>query len=335
MSDPILEVKDVGKEFTTGGWVDDLIGARETVHAVQDVSLKLHAEETVALVGESGCGKSTIAKVIMGIHSPTRGGVFFQNKKLTSKQVSEKPIQMIFQDPGESLNPRRTVGANIATPLKHQGMSDIPSRIDTLLDQMGLDPAVKNRYPTSFSGGQKQRIAIARALATDPEVLIADEPVSGLDVSVQAKIINLLDDLQSNRDLSLLIISHNLGVVKTISDRIEIMYMGKIVERGKTDDVFSHPAHPYTRALLSAIHTPETGESTDRIILDGELPSPKNPPSGCPFHTRCQEYIGDVCESKEPDFIHESDNPNRQIIGSDHETRCHLYAEEQVKPRKF
>ncbi|MFP9191407.1 ABC transporter ATP-binding protein [Natrialbaceae archaeon A-CW1-1] len=327
MSTPLLELEQIEKTFTSGGKIDRLLGYDEAVEAVSDVSFKLFEDETVALIGESGCGKSTLAKIIMGIHSPTQGQVRFKGDPLTSKQISEQPIQIIFQDPAESLNPRKTVGANIATPLRLRGVSDVDTRIDELLTQMGMDPSVKNRYPNAFSGGQKQRIAITRALATDPELLIADEPVSGLDVSVQAQIINLLDSLQSKENLSLLLISHNLGVVRTISDRVEIMYLGKIVERGKTEDVFTNPSHPYTQALLSAVHLPEPDSHSDRIILKGDLPSPTTPPSGCRFHTRCPAYIGDVCERDIPVFQSNSSNPNWKVDGNGHEARCHHLSE--------
>ncbi|AEN07578.1 oligopeptide/dipeptide ABC transporter, ATPase subunit (plasmid) [halophilic archaeon DL31] len=303
MSDtPILELHNVQKYFKSGGRIERILGEQEIIQAVENVSLEVHPKETVALIGESGCGKSTVAKTVIGLHEETDGEVRFKGEPLTSDNVSEKGIGMVFQDPAESLNPRRTVGAILAGPLKQRGVEDIDSEIDELLEQVGLGTGVQNRYPGTFSGGQKQRIAIARALASDPELLIADEPVSGLDVSVQAKIINLLNELQEEMDLSLLLISHNLGVVRTIAHRVNIMYLGEIVERGATNQVFTDPGHPYTQALLSAIHLPEPGSRTERVILSGELPNPASPPSGCRFHTRCPE-ARKACAEEHPDRV--------------------------------
>lgn len=299
---PILELRNLQKYFRSGGRLERFLGEQEIIQAVEDVSLEVHSKETVALIGESGCGKSTVAKTVIGLHEPTDGEVRFKGEPLTSDNVSEKGIGMVFQDPAESLNPRRTVGAILAGPLKQRGVEDVGSEIDELLEQVGLETGVQNRYPGTFSGGQKQRIAIARALASDPELLIADEPVSGLDVSVQAKIINLLNELQEEMDLSLLLISHNLGVVRTIAHRVNIMYLGEIVERGGTDEVFTDPGHPYTQALLSAIHLPEPGSRTERVILSGELPNPASPPSGCRFHTRCPN-AREACTTGHPDRV--------------------------------
>lgn len=299
---PVLELRNLQKYFTSGGRIDRLFGEQEVIQAVENVSLEVNPRETVALIGESGCGKSTVAKTVIGLHEATDGDVLFRGEPLTAENVSGKAIGMVFQDPAESLNPRRTVGAILAGPLKQRGVDDVDAEIDDLLEQVGLEPNVKNRYPGTFSGGQKQRIAIARALASDPELLIADEPVSGLDVSVQAKIINLLNELQEEMDLSLLLISHNLGVVRTVAHRVNIMYLGEIVERGATDDVFTNPGHPYTQALLSAIHLPKPTAKTDRTVLTGDLPSPSSPPSGCRFHTRCPE-AREACTTEHPERV--------------------------------
>lgn len=308
MTDPILEINGLKKNFVSGGIIEEFLGEKTVVNAVDEVDLEIFPNETVALIGESGCGKSTVAKTIMGIHPATEGEVIFDGKPLTKQNIGQKPVQIIFQDPGESLNQRKTIGNIIATPLKLRGVTNVEERVGELLEKVGLSSQVKNRYPGAFSGGQKQRIAIARALATEPEVLIADEPVSGLDVSVQAKIINLLNDLQEEMGLSMLLISHNLAVVRSIADRVDIMYLGRIVERGHSEDVFENPSHPYTDALLSAIHTPDPTKTRDRVILSGELPSPEDPPSGCRFHTRCP-HAREVCSRSEPD--------NYEIEGDD------------------
>lgn len=300
MSDPILEINGLRKDFVSGGFIEELLGEKTVVNAVDEVNMRLYPNETVALIGESGCGKSTVAKTVMGLHPATEGEILFRGEPLTKANVGQKSIQIIFQDPGESLNQRKTIGNILATPLRIRGVDDVEARVEELLDKVGLSPQVKNRYPGAFSGGQKQRIAIARALASDPDVLIADEPVSGLDVSVQAKIINLLNDLQEEMGLSMLLISHNLAVVRSIADRVNIMYLGRIVERGQSEDVFQRPSHPYTEALLSAIHVPDPTVASDRVILAGELPSPENPPSGCRFHTRCP-YAREVCARETPE----------------------------------
>ncbi len=321
----VLEVFELQKYFKSGGRLDRFLGEQEIVQAVENVSFHLRENETLALIGESGCGKSTVAKTLIGIHEPTDGTILFDGKELSPEAVRTSPIQMIFQDAGESLNPKKTVGRILATPLKFNGTANVDERIDELLSQVGLDPSVKNRYPSTFSGGQKQRIAIARALASDPEVLIADEPVSGLDVSVQAKIINLLDELTSKMGVSLLVISHNLGVVRTIADRVHIMYLGEIVEKGTTEDVFESPAHPYTRALLSSIHIPDPTMKLERVELPGELPDPSNPPEGCRFRTRCPQYIGDVCDRENPVLRSQSSNPEWPITGDEHSSACHKH----------
>lgn len=323
--DTVLEVSELQKYFKSGGRLDRLLGEQEIVQAVENVSFHLKENETLALIGESGCGKSTVAKTLIGIHEPTNGTILFNGEELSPEKVRTSPIQMIFQDAGESLNPKKTVGRILATPLKLNDTQNVDERIDELLSQVGLDPSVKNRHPGTFSGGQKQRIAIARALASDPEILVADEPVSGLDVSVQAKIINLLDELTSKMGVSLLVISHNLGVVRTIAERVHIMYLGEIVEKGRTEDIFESPAHPYTKALLSSIHIPDPTKKLDRVELPGELPDPSNPPDGCRFRTRCPQYIGDVCDQQNPQLQSQSSNPEWPIPGDEHSSACHKH----------
>lgn len=327
MTDPILEVRGLQKQFVTGGFINRALGNHDTIHAVERVDFRLSKGETLALIGESGCGKSTVAKSIMGVHEPTAGEVLYDGTRLSSEMVPQTPIQIIFQDPAESLNPRKTVGSNIAKPLRLRNESNVGERVDDLIRRVGLETNIKNRYPGSFSGGQKQRIAIARALASDPEVLIADEPVSGLDVSVQAKIINLLQDIQDDMDLSLLVISHNLGIVRTIADRVCIMYLGEIVEKGPTDEIFTRPAHPYTKMLIDSIQLPDpTPGEQNRSTLTGEPPSAKSPPGGCKFHTRCPAYIGEICEASQPELTGESSNPEIPL-GQRHEVSCHLVSE--------
>ncbi|WP_256301750.1 ABC transporter ATP-binding protein [Haloarchaeobius salinus] len=323
----VLEVENLQKYFTSGGRIDRIFGEQKTIQAVEDVSFHLGKNETLALIGESGCGKSTVAKTLIGIHEPTEGEIRFKGELMTPEKVRTSPIQLIFQDASESLNQKKTVGSILATPLKLNGNNNTNERINELLTKVGLDPSVKNRHPGTFSGGQKQRIAIARALASDPELLIADEPVSGLDVSVQAKIINLLDKLTSEMGVSLLVISHNLGVVRTISDRVHIMYMGEIVEKGDTEDVFERPAHPYTRALLSSIHVPDPSIQMERVELPGELPDPSDPPEGCRFSTRCPQYIGSVCDEVNPELTESSSNSEWPIQGNDHCSACHKHDE--------
>lgn len=321
----VLEVENLKKYFTSGGRIDRMFGQQETIQAVEDVSFHIRENETLALIGESGCGKSTVAKTLIGIHEPTDGKIRFNGELMVPEKVRTSPIQMIFQDASESLNQKKTVGNILATPLRLNGNDDPDARINELLTKVGLDPSVKNRHPGTFSGGQKQRIAIARALASDPELLIADEPVSGLDVSVQAKIINLLDELTSEMGVALLVISHNLGVVRTISDRVHIMYMGKILEKGGTENVFEYPANPYTKALLSSIRVPDPSVKLDRIELPGELPDPSDPPPGCRFSSRCPQYIGDVCDKIDPELTEESSNPEWPVRGDNHSSACHKH----------
>ncbi|MFH1498869.1 MAG: oligopeptide/dipeptide ABC transporter ATP-binding protein [Verrucomicrobiota bacterium] len=310
MSTPLLELRDVRTHFPlAGGW---LRGARnQVVKAVDGVSLQLAAGEVLGLVGESGCGKSTLARTILQLAPTTSGSVWLEGRRLTDASDAELQsarlrLQMVFQDPFASLNPRQTVFATLSEVLTVHRMrpaGEIPARVADLLELVGLPKRLMGKYPHEFSGGQRQRIAIARALAMEPRVLIADEPVSALDVSVQAQIINLLGDLVGRLNLGLIFIAHDLSVVKHLSDRIAVMYLGKIVESGRAVDVMESPTHPYTRALISAIPVVRTASSTEakpeRIRLAGDPPSPINPPAGCPFHPRCT-FAVDQCRTKAP-----------------------------------
>lgn len=273
-----------------------LFSHRQFVHAVNDVSFSIKEKETVGLVGESGCGKSTLGRALIRLIRPTSGKIFFEGKEITNLdgkalRHSRRGFQMIFQDPASSLDPRFTVEQIIGEALDIHRLIPMKQgrreRVHQLLADVGLDPSHAGRYPHEFSGGQRQRIGIARALAVEPKLIVCDEPVSALDVSVQAQIINLLEDLQKERGLSYLFIAHDLAVVEHISDRILVMYLGKIVESGPSTEVCGRPRHPYTKALISAVPSLDASNGQKRIVLEGDLPSPINPPSGCPFHTRC------------------------------------------------
>ena len=300
--DTFLGVRDLVKFYPLrGGIFSRKIGM---VQAVQGVSFDLAKGETLGLVGESGCGKSTLARVIIQLEKPTSGDVIFKGRNLAGLSRKElfpvrRQIQIIFQDPYSSLNPRMTVGEIIRDPLivhKQGSRGEQNSKTKHLVSCVGLSPDVLDRYPHEFSGGQRQRVGIARSLALDPELIIADEPVSSLDVSVQSQVLNLLVSLQKEFGLTYIFISHDLSVVEYLSDRIMIMYLGKIVETGAAKEIFSHPAHPYTRALMEAIPVPDPARGEKKIILKGETPSPVNPPSGCAFHPRCPYVIKECRE---------------------------------------
>ncbi len=305
---PILELRDVRTHFpiSSGFLFKRHVG---TVKAVDGVTLSVARGEVLGLVGESGCGKSTLARTILQLVPTTGGTVVLSGQNLTTSNTAEiltarRDLQMVFQDPYASLNPRMTVFDTLAEPLLVHGVSspaDINVRVATLMRTVGLAPRFMQKYPHEFSGGQRQRIAIARALALEPKVIIADEPVSALDVSIQAQILNLLAQLVRKMNLSLVFIAHDLSVVKHISDRIAVMYLGKIVELGRAVDVIERPRHPYTRALVSAIPTPDPDieRTRRRIVLPGDPPSPINPPSGCSFHPRCP-YARDICKATVP-----------------------------------
>ena len=289
---PILEVRDLVKHYESGGLFRR---SSPPVRAVEGVSFEVARGETLALVGESGCGKSSVGRTVIRLQEPTAGSVRFEGQDVfalgrTELRQMRRRMQIIFQDPYSSLNPRMTVGQAVAEGIEIHRLARgaaVARRVEALLAEVGLDPSYARRYPHEFSGGQRQRIGIARALAVEPSFIVCDEPVSALDVSVQAQVINLLADLQTRRGLSYLFIAHDLAVVRQIAHRIAVMYLGHIVELGTTEAVLRNPRHPYTQALLSAVPEPDPGLQRARITLEGDLPSPADPPSGCPFHTRC------------------------------------------------
>jgi oligopeptide transport system ATP-binding protein len=327
MAQPLLQVKNLKKYFPIkGGIFSKTVGH---VQAVDDISFDLYPGETVGLVGESGCGKSTAARTILRLIEPTGGEVFFEGQdilKLGKKPMRalRRQMQIIFQDPYASLNPRMTVASIVGEPLEIHRIAKgraKEERVANILEKVGLRPEHMRRYPHEFSGGQRQRIGIARALALNPKLIIGDEPVSALDVSIQAQVINLLEDLQHEFNLTYLIIAHDLSVVEHISDRVAVMYLGKIVELATDRELYENPSHPYTEALLSAVPRPDPSIKKQRIILPGDVPSPINPPSGCRFHTRCL-YAKADCKTVEPPL---------QDIGDGHYVACHYWKEVQAK----
>lgn len=297
----LLETSGLEKYFDqTGGLLDRLLSGREYVHAVDDVDLTVHESETLAVVGESGCGKSTLGRAILNLDRPTAGSVSFRGTELVGlSQKKMRPyrrdMQMIFQDPLAPLNPRQTVGEILRAPLSVHGIgdgrADRRKRVESMLERIGLKASHIDRYPHQFSGGQQQRVGIARALILEPDLLIADEPVSALDVSVQAQILGLLEDLKEEMGLSMMFITHDLSVVRYIADRVAVMYLGEIVETAPVDELFSDPNHPYTKSLLSAVPRIDQEARQERIVLRGSVPSPVSPPAGCRFHTRCPAVI--------------------------------------------
>lgn len=318
----LLEVTDLVKHFPIkSGVVIDREVAQ--VRAVDGVSLTLNEGETLGLVGESGSGKSTLCRAILQLIRPTSGSVRFAGEELVGRSPRElrrlrREIQMIFQDPYASLNPRKRVGQIIGDPLELHGLAsgaDLKRKVQELLDRVGLRAEHYNRFPHEFSGGQRQRIGIARAVALQPKLVIADEPVSALDVSVQAQIINLLKELQEDFGLSYLFVAHDLGVIRQVSDRVAVMYLGKVVENADADSLYGHPLHPYSNALLSAVPIPDPKRNTERarLVLEGDVPSPINPPSGCSFHTRCP-WSTDVCTT---------DDPTLEELEPRHAAACH------------
>ncbi len=306
---PILEVKDLVKHFPVGGKSNGKAGV---VQAVSGISFSLEAGETLGLVGESGCGKTTAGRTILKLNEPTSGKIIFEGEDITGFKPSRMrairaQMQIIFQDPYSALNPRQTIGKIISAPFEIQGITPdagVKSTVQGLMERVGLNPEHYNRYPHEFSGGQRQRIGIARAIALKPRFIVADEPVSALDVSIQAQVINLLDDLKQEEKISMVFIAHDLSVVQHISDRVAVMYLGKIMELAPTADLYANPHHPYTTALLSAVPLPDPrGERTrERIILQGDLPSPINPPQGCVFNTRCWK-AQDKCRTEAPALV--------------------------------
>ena len=315
---PLLELRDVRMHFPVRAGL--FLRARRTLKAVDGVSLTLQPGETLGLVGESGCGKSTLGKCIVRLHQPTAGQIIFEGTDLAplgsrALKPHRRHLQMVFQDPVESLNARHTVGEIIGEPLDIHALGDRGARrrqVLALLDQVGLPAGAADRYPFEFSGGQRQRIGIARALALNPRLLVCDEPVSALDVSIQSQVLNLFLDLQRELKLSYLFIAHNLAVVKHVSDRVAIMYLGRIVEVAPADDIYRAPKHPYTRALLSAIPRPDPNGRRERIVLQGDVPSPIDPPSGCAFHPRCP-FATDRCRIEAPQLRPIPDNPAHTV----------------------
>ena len=334
MAENILEVKDLVKHYplTQGVLFKKQVGA---VKAVDGISFELKKGETLGIVGESGCGKSTLAKVLMNLERATSGQVLFKGEDISqlsggALKAVRRNIQMVFQDPYTSLNPRMTVGDIIGEPFEiHPEVAprgDRRKAVQDLLDVVGLNPEYINRYPHQFSGGQRQRIVIARGLALKPEIIICDEPVSALDVSVQAQVINLLEQLQGEFNLSYMFIAHDLSIVRHISDRVGVMYLGKMVEIGSDEQIYDHATHPYTQALLSAVPVPDptARESRDRIVLTGDVPSPANPPSGCRFRTRCWK-AQERCAVEVPLLA-----PPGWLSGpAFHDSACHFAAERE------
>ena len=307
---PLVEIKHVKKYFPIRKGVLQREVAR--VHAVDDVSFAVHEGETLGLVGESGCGKSTLGRTIVRLLEPTAGEITFQGQRIEDYGARQlrplrRQMQMVFQAPYASLNPRKRVGTIIGDPMKIHKLGDAKerkARVEELLETVGLSPEHYNRFPHEFSGGQRQRIGIARALALQPKLIVADEPVSALDVSIQSQMLNLLEDLQKEFQLTYIFIAHDLGVVRHVSDRIAVMYLGKIVELAPGEELYQRPIMPYTEALLSAvpIPDPDLAHQRERIVLQGDVPSPINPPSGCRFHPRCR-YMTDICKEVEPPLV--------------------------------
>ena len=325
-TEPVLRAENLVKVFPVRR--GSFGGAKAFVQAVSDVSFELLPGETLGLVGESGCGKSTTGRMLLDLLHPTSGTVFFEGRPVGGRSGREekdlrKRLQIVFQDPYASLNPRMTVEATLSEPLRVHGLWDDtgPQRIRDLLDLVGLSPEHARRYPHEFSGGQRQRVGIARAIALDPSVVVLDEPVSALDVSIQAGVVNLLTELQQRLGLSYVFIAHDLSVVRHISDRVAVMYLGKIVETGTRHEVYTKSSHPYTQALLSAVPVPDPAHerSRKRIVLQGDPPSPIDPPSGCRFRTRCPK-AEDICAEEEPELIDR---------GTGHPVACH-FAEVEV-----
>lgn len=321
-SSPLIEIRNARKWFPIKAGMFSPVTAH--VRAVDGVDLDIQRGETVGIVGESGCGKTTLGRLIMGLIPRTEGTIQFEGVDIHSMKRKElrRRLQIVFQDPGGSMNPRMSVRSIIAEPLIVNGLADgaeLTQKVADLLTIVGLKPNHMTRFPHEFSGGQKQRIALARALSLDPDFILLDEPTSALDVSVQAQVLNLLDSIQKERGLTFIFITHSLNVVNHISDRVAVMYLGKIVEIAKTDELFANPAHPYTHALLSAIPQPTVEDNQkEKIVLSGDVPSPANPPTGCSFHTRCPIAVEGKCDVDEPEL---------NVVLGGHKVACHFPVE--------
>lgn len=317
---PLLEVKDLRKWFPSSK--SPFSGKKQHVKAVDGVSFTLHYGETLGIVGESGCGKSTMGRSVLRLLEPTSGQIFFEGKNFTALNKKElrksrSELQIIFQDPYASLDPRMTIGDIIAEPLDIQlklSEKERMERVLKMMERVGLNTRYVNRYPHEFSGGQRQRIGIARAMILSPKVVVCDEPVSALDVSIQAQVINLLKDMQQEMGMAYIFISHDFSVIKHISDRVAVMYLGRVMEIADKNDLYKHPMHPYTVALLSAIPVPDRKHKKEKIVLEGDLPSPVNPPSGCVFHTRCPR-AQEICKTQVP---------QQKDYGNGHCCACHF-----------
>nr|WP_289139451.1 dipeptide ABC transporter ATP-binding protein [uncultured Brevibacillus sp.] len=318
---PLLEIKHLKKYYNIDqGWFKPNI----SVKAVDDVTFQVYKGETFGLVGESGCGKSTTGRTILRLNEPTSGDIRFEGQDISQLPYPEmrklrRKMQMVFQDPYASLNPKKTIRQILTEPLRVHGLYTPEERVQKaleILEIVGLSKYHLDRYPHEFSGGQRQRIGIARAVILRPELIIADEPVSALDLSIQSQVINLLLNLQKEFNLTYVFISHDLGVVQHITDRVGVMYLGKIIELANTEDLFAAPKHPYTKALISAVPVSHPSEKKERIILTGDVPSPVNPPAGCPFHPRCPEAM-DKCRSEKPPVVQ---------LDNNHTVLCHLLA---------
>ena len=318
MNSPLIEARNLSKSFAIGG---GFLAKKKVVRAVEDVSLQIQRGETFGLVGESGCGKSTIGRTLLRLYEPTSGQIFFEGSDITKANMRpyRKKMQIVFQDPYASLDPRMTVGDIVGEPLDiyhaYESKAERREKILELLNLVGLNSEHMNRYPHEFSGGQRQRVSIARSMALRPDFMVCDEPISALDVSIQAQVINMLMELQQKLNMTYLFIAHDLNVVRHISRRVGVMYLGSLVEVCDANELYKNPLHPYTQALLSAIPIPDpnVSRSRHRVVLEGEVPSPMNPPNGCKFHTRCP-YARDVCREARPETIE---------VGQGHTCACH------------
>ncbi|MBT8087291.1 MAG: ATP-binding cassette domain-containing protein [Gammaproteobacteria bacterium] len=326
MPEPLLKVENLKKYFPVRGGLFNRVQAH--VKAVDDVSFELQRERTLGLVGESGCGKSTLGRAVLRLTEPTGGDVLLNGESVIglskdALKAKRREMQIIYQDPYASLSPRRLIGDTIREPLDVHGIgtpAERRAKVDELLDVVGLRKQALSRYPHEFSGGQRQRIGIARALALNPGFIVADEPVSALDVSVQSQVLNVIARLQREHGISFLFISHDLAVIQHVSDDVGVMYLGRLVETASSSDLYREPKHPYTRALMSAIPVPDVHRKSKRIVLGGDVPSPMNPPSGCPFHPRCPEALPQ-CKDVVPEKV------NTGTAERPHFVRCHLYTD--------